>query len=146
MKRAGVFMNFLLKKIAAVFTLGVMCLLSLPAQAQVSPVGQVPQGQNIRRFPDVAQRADFTVKLFPELVVNGKAERLAPGGRIFNEQNLIVTPASMTGQKLVVNYTKDSYGLVKDVWILTPEERKLKAPNVIKRDTDKALSQQIQQQ
>ncbi len=139
-------MNRFMNKVALAFTLGAMSFLSLAAQAQITPVGQTPQGQNIRRFPDVAQRADFTVKLFPELVVNGKDERLAPGGRIFNEQNLIVTPASMTGQKLVVNFTKDSYGLVKDVWILTPEERKFKAPNVMKRDTDKILQQQIQQQ
>jgi hypothetical protein len=135
-------MNFYIQLISAVL----LSMASLTSQAQITPVGEAPQGQNIRRFPDVAQRADFTVKLFPELVVNGKAERLAPGGRIFNEQNLIVAPASVTGQKLLVNYTKDTYGLVKDVWILTPEERKLKPPNVLKRDGDKALQQQIQQQ
>jgi hypothetical protein len=116
------------------------------AQAQSTPVGQVPQGHNIRRFSDKAERADFVVTQWPNVTINGSAQRLAAGSRIFNERNMIVMPASLTGQKYVVNYTKDLDGSVRDVWILTNEEMQLKAPNVLKADSDKALMQQIQQQ
>ena len=33
-----------------------------------------------------------------------------------------VTAGPNLGAKLLVHYTIDSYGLVKDVWILTPDE------------------------
>ncbi len=121
-------------------------LIASLAQAQLTPVGQTPHGQNIRRFSDKAERADFVVTQWPNVTINGGAQRLAAGSRIFNERNMIVMPASLTGQKYVVNYTKDLDGSVRDVWILTNEEMQLKAPNVLKADSDKALMQQIQQQ
>ena len=30
---------------------------------------------------------------------------------------------ALAGQRLVVNYTLDEFGLIKDVWVLTPAER-----------------------
>lgn len=115
-----------------------------PAHAQLTPVGEAPQGQNIRRFPDRAERAsDFMVTQWPQVRINGQDSRLAASSRIYNEKNLIVMPASLTGMKLVVNYTKDFDGAVKDVWILTNEEMNLKAPNVLKAERDKALQQQM---
>jgi hypothetical protein len=129
-----------LTELAAIFV-----LLSSSAYAQLTPLGEVPQGQNVRRFPEVAKRADFVVKLSPEVLVDGQPQRMAPGGRIFNEQNFIVMPASLTGQKYTVNYTKDFLGQVKDVWILSREELKLKSPHVLKQESDKRLQQQIQQ-
>jgi hypothetical protein len=122
-----------------------LALLSSAAYAQLTPLGEVPQGQNVRRFPEVAKRADFVVKLSPEVLIDGQLQRMAPGGRIFNEQNFVVMPASLTGQKYVVNYTKDFLGQVKDVWILSREELKLKSPHVLKQESDKRLQQQILQ-
>lgn len=130
---------------AAISALAMMMMLA-PAHAQLTPVGQVPQGQNVRRFADTADRAEFMVKLYPEVIVNGKEERMTPAGRIFNEQNMIVMPASLTGKALVVNYTRDLMGQVKDVWILTEQERKLKSPRIMKAESDKALQQQMQNQ
>jgi hypothetical protein len=59
----------------------------------------------------------------PEVLINGKPARLAPGARIRGSNNLLATPISLFGQKLPVRYTLDTYGLVLDVWVLTPEEQ-----------------------
>jgi hypothetical protein len=75
-----------------------------------------------RPFPPIAKRGTFTVGAFPEITLNGKARRMAAGGRIFNKDNLIQMPASITGSNLVVNYTEDYQGEVDRVWILTPQE------------------------
>jgi hypothetical protein len=58
----------------------------------------------------------------PEVVLNGRPARLAPGSRIRTQQNMIQMSGELIGLKLLVHYTVDTEGLVKDVWILTPEE------------------------
>ena len=35
---------------------------------------------------------------------------------------MLVVPSAVHGGKFLVHYTIDTYGLVKDVWILTPAE------------------------
>ena len=87
---------------------------ALPASAQ----------QVQRNFPAAALRGELTVVNPPEVVLNGKPARLAPGARIKGGSNLLVMSGAIVGQKLVVNYTVDTYGLVKDVWLLTPEEQR----------------------
>jgi hypothetical protein len=75
-----------------------------------------------RPFPSIAKRGTFSMGAFPEIVLNGQARRMAPGGRVFNQDNLIQMPASVTGSNLVVNYTEDFQGNVDRVWILTARE------------------------
>jgi hypothetical protein len=104
------------------------------AAAQIVEQAPIPG----RRFPDIAQRGKFEVKQPPEVTINGKEMRLAPGARIYNTQNMILMSGSIAGQTQVVNYTTDTMGLVKDVWILTPEEQRIKAPNVLRAERDKA--------
>jgi hypothetical protein len=58
----------------------------------------------------------------PEVTVNGQLARLAPGSRIRDARNMIVVPGGLIGGRFLVNYTIDLYGLVKDVWVLTPDE------------------------
>jgi hypothetical protein len=58
----------------------------------------------------------------PEVSIDGQALRLAPGARIRDEQNLLVLSGQLAGRRLAVNYTLDTYGLVKDVWLLRPDE------------------------
>lgn len=58
----------------------------------------------------------------PELSIDGQALRLAPGARIRDEQNLLVLSGQLAGRRLAVNYTLDTYGLVKDVWLLRADE------------------------
>lgn len=58
----------------------------------------------------------------PEVVIDEQALRLAPGARIRDEQNLLVLSSQLVGRTLAVNYTTDTYGLVKDVWLLRADE------------------------
>ena len=125
------------------FTLSALVFSTSFAQGN-TPVGEAPQGVNIRRFPDHAMRGKFTVGQPPEITINGKDERLAPGARIFTPQNMIVLSGSISGQTYLVNYTKDTSGLVKDVWVLSPEEGRLKPPVQLKLERDKALAAQAQ--
>ena len=98
------------------------------AQAQAVPV---PQTQNEaaaggRNFPIGTLRGKFMVLNTPEILLDGQNERLSPGARIRGPQQMLVMPASITGQNLLVNYTRDAAGLVREVWILTPEEARAK--------------------
>jgi len=89
----------------------VMAVLVLPAAAQVQ-----------RNFPASALRGELTILQPPEAVLNGRPARLAPGVRIRGQNNMLVLTAAAAGQKLIVHYTVDPLGLVKDVWILTLAE------------------------
>ncbi len=84
---------------------------SLPAAAQVQ-----------RNFPQNALRGELAFAQPPEALLNGQPARLAPGSRIRGENNMLVMSAALAGSKAVVHYTVDELGLVKDVWILRPEE------------------------
>jgi len=35
---------------------------------------------------------------------------------------MLVMPGAIIGQKYLVNYTRDAAGLLREVWILTPDE------------------------
>lgn len=76
-----------------------------------------------RRFPANALRGEVVFHPAPGIELNGKPARLAPGARIRNTNNLIAMPSSLVGGKAEVNYTIDPMGMIKDVWILTTEER-----------------------
>ena len=91
--------------------LGVLWLVPLPAAAQVQ-----------RNFPADALRGALVVENAPEVTLNGQPARLAPGARIRSQTNMVAMSASLAGARLLVNYTLDMNGQVKDVWILTPEE------------------------
>jgi hypothetical protein len=94
-------------------------LLAAPAATQTS--GSDARN-SVRRFPQAALRGLLVVQTPPEISLNGKAERLSPGARIRNTNNNHVLPGALVGQELLVNYTRDSAGLVHEVWILSTEE------------------------
>ena len=83
---------------------------ALPAHAQ-------------RVFQANTLRGELVVTQPPEALLNGKPVRLAPGLRIRNPQNMIQLSGSLLGQKLAINYTLDSTGDLRDVWILSEAER-----------------------
>ena len=80
------------------------------------------QAQSGRSFPPQAQRAVLQVTQAPEILLSGKPARLAPGVRIRGSNDLLVLSGTLTGQTLLVNVVLESGGLVKEVWILSPEE------------------------
>ncbi len=61
----------------------------------------------------------------PTITLDGKPDRLSPGARIRNAQNMLVMSNTLIGQRLVVNYTREAAGMVHEVWILTPPEAAL---------------------
>jgi hypothetical protein len=85
--------------------------LAAPASAQVQ-----------RNFPQSALRGAIVVGEMPEITLNGQPGRLSPGARIRDTNNMTLVPSSVIGGRYLVNYTIDLSGLVKDVWILRPEE------------------------
>ncbi|MDP1898901.1 MAG: hypothetical protein Q8K96_00405 [Rubrivivax sp.] len=84
---------------------------TLPAAAQAP-----------RNFPATALRGEIVVTQPPELLLNGQPARLAPGARIRAQNNLLQVSGALVNQRLAVNYTLDLYGLLLDVWVLTPQE------------------------
>jgi hypothetical protein len=88
----------------------VACLVA-PAAAQVQ-----------RAFPQNALRGAIVIGVAPDILLNDQRARLAPGARIRDQNNMMVVPGALTGGKYLVNYSIDTSGLVKEVWILRPEE------------------------
>jgi hypothetical protein len=86
----------------------------------VSPLAQAEALP--RAFPDTALRGQMTVTQPPEVTLDGQPARLSPGSRIRNVNNTLALSGTLVGQELTVNYTRDGYGLVHEVWILSPHE------------------------
>ncbi len=76
-----------------------------------------------RTLPPASLRGEIVLTNPPEVTLNGKPDRLAPGSRIRGMNNMLVMPGAAIGQKLIVNYTRESYGLIMDVWVLRDDER-----------------------
>ena len=75
-----------------------------------------------RNFPATALRGALVVTQAPEILLNGQPARLAPGARIRGADNLMQMSGGLTGQRLLVHYTRDTLGQLLDVWVLTPAE------------------------
>ncbi|RZL01962.1 MAG: hypothetical protein EOP36_09310 [Rubrivivax sp.] len=99
-------------------------LTALVALTLAVPVLASAQMQVQRNFPVNSLRGELVVNMPPEVKLNGKDARLAPGSRIRGPNQMLLMSGAITGQKLVVNYTVEQYGLVQDVWVLRPEEIK----------------------
>ncbi len=119
----------------AIGTLGTLStLLSLPALAQSSSTDTADTSTattapaDVRDFPQHALRGTLVVGVAPQASLNGQDDRLAPGARIRGADNLSLLPGQLSGQKLLVVYTRDTYRLIKDVWVLRPTEAALLWP------------------
>ena len=83
----------------------------------------------VRQFPAAALRGELVVLNPPDITLDGKADRLSPGSRIRDTNNLLVMSGTLVNQKVVVNYLREGAGNVHEVWILNSEEASLKRPN-----------------
>ncbi len=91
---------------------------------------QAPDPTNApRNFPRNALRGSLQVTQPPLVQIDGNPEKLSPGSRIRGPNGLLVMSGAIVGQTFTVNYVRDSYGLVHEVWILTPEEVALRRSN-----------------
>jgi hypothetical protein len=75
-----------------------------------------------RTFPVQAKRGDLQAYQYPSMKIGNKVYKLSPGSRIFNQQNLIITPASLQLQRAPVMYLLDMSGDISRIWLLTGEE------------------------
>lgn len=99
-------------------------LATLPAHAQTA---QFTPG--VRNFPPAALRGEMVVLAPPSITMDDKADRLSPGARIRDANNMLVMSGALVNQPVVVNYLRENTGLVHEVWILNSEEIKQKRPN-----------------
>ena len=76
----------------------------------------------VRQPPKDVRPARMAVTAPPEIALDGQADRLSPGARIRNVQNLVVMSGSLSGQTVPVVYRRDASGLVHEVWMLTEDE------------------------
>lgn len=115
--------------------LSVMLSSSVLAQGQLSeplPVNEQPVQTGVpglRKFPANALRGKMRVVQAPEILIDGKPERLSPGSRIRDTQQRLVMSASITNLEFVVNFSRNSLGEVQEVWILNELEAKQKIKN-----------------
>ncbi|MDM0115078.1 hypothetical protein QTI66_23215 [Variovorax sp. J22R133] len=97
--------------------------LHAPAQAQDQSI----QTQNEaavggRNFPVGTLRGQITFVNAQQVLLDGQPARLSPGSRVQSAQRMLVMPAALVGQTYVVNYMKDTMGLVSSVWLLSTDE------------------------
>lgn len=76
---------------------------------------------NLRRFPPHTKVGKLLVGVFPEATLNGKPVRFSPGGRIFDQQNVIAIPSTLTAP-VIVRYHLDFLGQIDQAWVLTDAE------------------------
>ena len=98
------------------------CAFTAAAVFAAATVSISAQAQVHRSFPANALRGELVVLQTPDVSLNGHLARLAPGSRMRGDTNLLLQPASVTGQKLIVHYTVDPSGLLMEVWVLNPAE------------------------
>ena len=79
--------------------------------------------QLARSFPPAARPGRLEIRVFPEATLNGEPVRLAAGARIYDQRNMIVMPASLSGSFDAL-VERDPVGNLGRVWILTPDELK----------------------
>jgi hypothetical protein len=90
-------------------------LLSAPASAQVD-----------RIIPPEAVPGLFKPAIFPDAFMNGQAVRLGAGVRIYDEQNMIRMPASLSGDYRVA-FVRGNMGEILQIWMLTEAEYRIVA-------------------
>jgi len=78
--------------------------------------------ERLRTIPDAAKSGAMSHVEDMTVEIDGQRQRLAPGAQIRDESNRVVMPASVpAGSK--VKYLVDDEGMLRQVWILTPEEQ-----------------------
>jgi hypothetical protein len=105
--------------------------LSLATLTAMSAWAATNSGYPPRKLAPQSLRGELQVVAAPEALLNGQGVRLAPGARIHGQDNMLVMSGRAAGQKLAVNYTADTYGLLMEVWILRPEEMAQRWPKTI---------------
>ncbi|HEY0856352.1 MAG TPA: hypothetical protein VGE16_04810 [Albitalea sp.] len=97
------------------------CAIAAVAACLIAPAAAQAQSQE-RQFPQNALRGALTLNTPSQATLNDRPVPLAPGLRIRGQNNMLQMSGALLGSKLLVNYTLDMQGAVKDVWVLTAQE------------------------
>jgi hypothetical protein len=81
----------------------------------------------LRTIPADAKRAEMSYLPEMRVQVDGEKLQLAPGIQIRDALNMLLVPAALP-DKTIVKYRLDNLGMVRQVWILTPEEAEASKP------------------
>ncbi len=76
--------------------------------------------ESTNRLPDGSMIGVMTTQQLPQVQIDGKPQRLAPGARIVGANNSSITPNQVPANSKV-RYRVDASGLVTHVWILPPD-------------------------
>jgi hypothetical protein len=90
-------------------------------------LASIASAQGIQRdAPKDVVLGQLVVTAPPQVTIDGKPDRLSPGSRIRDLNNMLVLSGGIVGKTLPVVYRRDAAGLVHEAWLLTDEEyRKL---------------------
>ena len=89
--------------------IGLLCFVAAGAQAQLRTIPEQAKDGEIRHVQETL------------VLIDGVQRRLAPGVQIRDEANRLMVPTALPpGAK--VKYLLDNEGLVRQVWILSPQE------------------------
>ncbi|MEO7392512.1 MAG: hypothetical protein ABIU58_10075 [Ramlibacter sp.] len=79
--------------------------------------------QGIRRdAPKDVALGQMQITAPPVVILNGKPDRLSPGSRIRDLNNMLLLSGSVVGRTMPVVFRRDAAGLVHEVWLLTDDE------------------------
>ncbi|MFZ6780168.1 hypothetical protein ACO0LD_25325 [Undibacterium sp. Ji83W] len=102
-----------------------MSVLALLTMTSLQGFAQIPEERN---FPENTRRGVLNMSQYPNVLIDGKAKNTAPGLRIYDDQNLFISPTQITSNYVIVNYLEDNFGDVSKIWVLTEIERKRVLP------------------
>lgn len=74
-----------------------------------------------RPLPKDARFGEMTRFAYPLITINQRTFHMAPGARIYNQQNLTIVPAAMPHRAKVL-FQLDTAGQLSGVWLLTAQE------------------------
>jgi hypothetical protein len=77
----------------------------------------------VRAIPGDAKRGEIRHVENMQVQIDGMPQRLAPGAQIRDASNRVVVPTALPAG-VQVKYLLNEEGMVRQVWILTPEEAK----------------------
>ncbi len=77
----------------------------------------------VREAPKDVKPAIIAVSATPPVItVDGKEDRLSPGARVRDRNNMLVLSGALAGKSLYTVYRRDSAGMVHEVWLLNEQE------------------------
>lgn len=74
-----------------------------------------------RLFPENGKRGVIKGSQYHQINISGKVYRLSPGGKIFDQWNRIILPATVE-QNVDVFFLIDMNGDISKIWLLTNQE------------------------